>query len=115
MMMMMMNCTINPPTPCLWQAPVSAQKPQKENQAGHSSRGYCGEGLWFKTLATGQASGRHQRSAAGRASDSKDHPLFLEPSRRRSLERRVQEQSSSGQVAFGLSWLLHVRPPLGFV
>ena len=33
----MMNCTINPPTPCLWQAPASTQKTKKENQAGHSS------------------------------------------------------------------------------
>ena len=24
---MMVNCTINPPAPCLWQAPVSAQNP----------------------------------------------------------------------------------------
>ena len=36
-MMMMVNCTINPPTPCLWQAPASAQKTKKENQAGRSS------------------------------------------------------------------------------
>ena len=35
--MMMMNYTINPPTPCLWQAPASAHNPKKENQAGHSS------------------------------------------------------------------------------
>ena len=30
------NCTINPPTPCLWQArPASAQTTKKGNQAGH--------------------------------------------------------------------------------
>ena len=33
---MMMNCTETPPTPCLWQAPASTQKTQKEIQAGHS-------------------------------------------------------------------------------
>ena len=33
---MMVNCTINLPTPCLWQALTSAQKPKEENQAGHS-------------------------------------------------------------------------------
>ena len=27
----------NPPTPCLWQAPASAKKTKKENQAGPSS------------------------------------------------------------------------------
>ena len=34
----MVNCTRNPPTPCVWQAPASTQHPenQKENQAGHS-------------------------------------------------------------------------------
>ena len=35
-MVMMINCTINPPTPCLWQAPASAQKIKKESQAAHS-------------------------------------------------------------------------------
>ena len=40
-MVMMMNCTINPPTPFLWQAlsqrpAPSAQKTKKEHQAGHS-------------------------------------------------------------------------------
>ena len=36
---MMVNCTINPPAPCLWQAPASRQRPEPppmENQAGHS-------------------------------------------------------------------------------
>ena len=35
--MVVVNCAMNPPTPCLWQAPTSAQKTKKENQAGHSS------------------------------------------------------------------------------
>ena len=35
--MMVVNCAIHPPTPCLWQAPTNAQKIKKENQAGHSS------------------------------------------------------------------------------
>ena len=32
----MMDFTKNPPTPCLWQAPTSAHKTKKESQAGHS-------------------------------------------------------------------------------
>ena len=35
-MVMMINCTINPPAPCLWQAPASAQKTKRESQAAHS-------------------------------------------------------------------------------
>ena len=30
LLMLMMNCTINPPTPCLWQAPVSTQKTKRK-------------------------------------------------------------------------------------
>ena len=40
---------------------------------------WCGEGLWFINLTTGQASGRHPQSAAGRTSESMDRPLFPEP------------------------------------
>ena len=37
MMVMKKNCTINPATPCLWQAPGQRPETQKENLAGQSS------------------------------------------------------------------------------
>ena len=66
---MLVKYTTTPPELCLWQAPASAQKPQKENQAGHSP----------ERAVEGHSRPRRSGLASATTSTRKKRPAIKEP------------------------------------